>query len=57
MPLLVVCRSRTAEENFWQVGQEANVEMLTTDVPRLEICGPVDNFSCWRLYGNPVRIA
>ena len=57
MPLLVVCWNKSAEENFWQVGQEANIEMLTTTVRRLEKYGPMDNFSCWRVYGNPVRIA
>ena len=30
--------------------------LLTTTIKRLEEHGPLDNFGCWSMYGQPARI-
>ena len=56
IPMLIVCRDDRAETAFHEVGAELDVRMVTTTVRRLSEHGPLDNFSCWTLYGEPVRI-
>ena len=32
------------------------IPLLTTTIKRLEEHGPLDNFGCWSMYGQPARI-
>ena len=32
------------------------IPLLTTTIKRLEEHGPLDNFGCWSVYGQPARI-
>ena len=57
IPLLVVCFDDRAESNFYQAGGDMNVSMLTTTLERLEGHGPLNNWDCWSMYGEPARIA
>ena len=52
-PVLVICRSDSAEKNFERIGKEAGLEMLTTTIGRLEEYGFMDP-RCWSMYGEPV---
>lgn len=54
--LLLVCFDDRAEKVFHEVGAELDVKMVTTTVKRLADHGPLGNFSCWTMYGEPVRI-
>ena len=54
--ILFVCYNKMAEDNFHAVGGDMGVRMLTTTVERLGLYGPLDNWDCWSMYGEPVRI-
>ena len=55
-PVLVVCRTAKAEENFQRRGLETGIRMLTTTIPRLRRHGAVGNAACWSRYGEPAAI-
>ena len=52
-PVLVICRSDSAERNFERIGKEAGLEVLTTTIGRLEEYGFMAP-RCWSMYGEPV---
>ncbi len=37
-------------------GKRVNLPMITTTVKRIKQHGPLGNFGCWAMYGEPVRI-
>ena len=37
-------------------GARVNLPMITTTLKRLKRHGPLGNFECWAMYGDPVRI-
>ena len=54
--VLVVCFDDKAESVFHHVGDGMNLPMITTTVKRIKQHGPLGNFGCWAMYGEPVRI-
>ncbi len=56
IPLLIVCFNDKAEAAFHEVGANLDVRMVTTTVNRLAEHGPLGNYACWTMYGEPVRI-
>ena len=55
-PALFVCWNDDAESVFQRLGSGMGIPLLTTTIKRLEEHGPLDNFGCWSMYGQPARI-
>ena len=55
-PVLIVCWNDDAESVFQRLGSGMGIPLLTTTIKRLEEHGPLDNFGCWSVYGQPARI-
>ena len=55
-PVLVVCYDNRAEANFHAVGETMELQMLTTTIDRLKVHEPLNNWDCWSMYGESVRI-
>ena len=41
---------------FQRLGSGMGIPLLTTTIKRLEEHGPLGNFGCWSMYGQPARI-
>ena len=54
--VLVVCFNDKAESVFHHVGDGMDLPMITTTLKRVKQHGPLGNFGCWAMYGEPVRI-
>ena len=52
-PVLIVCWNDDAESVFQRLGSGMGIPLLTTTIKRLEEHGPLDNFGCWSVYGQP----
>ena len=55
-PVLIVCWNDDTESVFQRLGSGMGIPLLTTTIKRLEEHGPLDNFGCWSMYGQPARI-
>ena len=55
-PVLIVCWNDDTESVFQRLGRGMGIPLLTTTIKRLEEHGPLDNFGCWSMYGQPARI-
>ena len=55
-PVLIVCWNDEAESVFQDLGSGMGIPLLTTTIKRLEEHGPLGNFGCWSVYGQPARI-
>ena len=55
-PVLIVCWNDDAESVFQRLGSGMGIPLLTTTIKRLEEHGPLGNFGCWSVYGQPARI-
>ena len=55
-PVLIVCWNDDAESVFQRLGSGMGISLLTTTIKRLEEHGPLGNFGCWSMYGQPARI-
>ena len=55
-PVLFVCWNDDAESVFQRLGNGMGIPLLTTTIKRLEEYGPLDNFGCWSMYGQPALI-
>ena len=55
-PVLIVCWNDDTESVFQDLGRGIPIPLLTTTIKRLEEHGPLDNFGCWSMYGQPARI-
>ena len=55
-PVLIVCWNDDAESVFQRLGSGMGIPLLTTTIKRLEQHGPLGNFGCWSMYGQPARI-
>ena len=55
-PVLIVCWNDEAESVFQDLGSGMGISLLTTTIKRLEEHGPLGNFGCWSVYGQPARI-
>ena len=55
-PVLIVCWNDDAESVFQDLGSGMGIPLLTTTIRRLEEHGPLDNFGCWSMYGQPALI-
>ena len=55
-PALFVCWNDDAESVFQRLGSGMGIPLLTTTIKRLEEHGPLGNFGCWSMYGQPARI-
>ena len=55
-PVLIVCWNDDAESVFQRLGSGMGIPLLTTTINRLEEHGPLGNFGCWSMYGQPARI-
>ena len=55
-PVLIVCWNDDAESVFQRLGSGMGIPLLTTTIKRLEKHGPLGNFGCWSMYGQPARI-
>ena len=55
-PVLIVCWNDDAESVFQRLGSGMGIPLLTTTIKRLEEHGPLGNFGCWSMYGQPARI-
>ena len=55
-PVLIVCWNDDAESVFQRLGGGMGISLLTTTIKRLEEHGPLGNFGCWSMYGQPARI-
>ena len=54
--MLFVCWNDDAESVFQDLGRGMGIPLLTTTIQRLEEHGPLDNFGCWSMYGQPALI-
>ena len=52
-PVLIVCWNDDAESVFQRLGSGMGIPLLTTTIKRLEEHGPLGNFGCWSVYGQP----
>ena len=52
-PALFVCWNDDAESVFQDLGSGMGIPLLTTTIKRLEEHGPLGNFGCWSVYGQP----
>ena len=52
-PVLIVCWNDDAEFVFQRLGSGMGIPLLTTTIKRLEEHGPLGNFGCWSVYGQP----
>ena len=52
-PALFVCWNDDAESVFQDLGSGMGIPLLTTTIKRLVEHGPLGNFGCWSMYGQP----